>query len=262
MATMTEKEIKNKLEIFETALRGRLKPNTIAMYIHVAHRLLDGTLNPTTIKTRSRRAQANAVKEWLLLFSLITQAEAEQLHVPTIRKVAKTNPRLIAYRKKVEKSDFLRYLAILPKTKKGQQLHFISRLCYHSGFRLSEVFKIRPSDISFNDQSDRWVVVIEGKGGVVRQIPIQKEDINELKISVPLPDIYSYARNMTRRYLEKIGVKSSIHGFRHSCATNMVNHGVPIQDVKEILGHASIDITEIYVEARGANSPALSKEGF
>ena len=35
---------------------------------------------------------------------------------------------------------------------------------------------------------------------------------------------------------------------RHSLATRMVNAGVPIKSVADVLGHASIDTTAIYTK--------------
>lgn len=53
----------------------------------------------------------------------------------------------------------------------------------------------------------------------------------------------------------KAGIKSRafIHKFRHSYATHLVQSGVPIYSVKELLGHSSIVMTEIYAH----NNPEL-----
>jgi site-specific recombinase XerD len=37
-----------------------------------------------------------------------------------------------------------------------------------------------------------------------------------------------------------------IHDLRHSFASALVNHGVPIYDVQKLLGHQSIKTTERY----------------
>ena len=37
-----------------------------------------------------------------------------------------------------------------------------------------------------------------------------------------------------------------IHATRHTCASRMVNAGVDLYVVKEVLGHASIQVTEKY----------------
>ena len=44
----------------------------------------------------------------------------------------------------------------------------------------------------------------------------------------------------------RCGVKAHPHKFRRTFATNLVNKGVPIEQIKELLGHANIDTTMIY----------------
>jgi integrase/recombinase XerD len=53
------------------------------------------------------------------------------------------------------------------------------------------------------------------------------------------------------------------HLLRHSLATRMVNEGVHIKDIADILGHASIDTTAIYakVDITGLAEVALPFAG-
>ena len=54
-----------------------------------------------------------------------------------------------------------------------------------------------------------------------------------------------------RRHLRRAGIQRprvGAHMLRHSLATQMVNAGVPIKSVADVLGHASIDTTAIYTK--------------
>lgn len=54
-----------------------------------------------------------------------------------------------------------------------------------------------------------------------------------------------------RRHLDRAGIqvpRRGAHMLRHSLATRMVNAGVPIKSVADVLGHASIDTTAIYTK--------------
>ena len=43
-----------------------------------------------------------------------------------------------------------------------------------------------------------------------------------------------------------VGVTAYPHKFRRTFATNLVKKGVPIEQVKELMGHSNIDTTMIY----------------
>lgn len=56
---------------------------------------------------------------------------------------------------------------------------------------------------------------------------------------------------IVRRHLNRAGLehrRGGAHMLRHSLATRMVNAGVPIKSVADVLGHASIDTTAIYTK--------------
>ncbi len=58
------------------------------------------------------------------------------------------------------------------------------------------------------------------------------------------------ARKMSMNILAKragIGKRVSAHALRHTCATHLIEGGAPITAVKEILGHATLRSTEIYL---------------
>jgi integrase/recombinase XerD len=54
------------------------------------------------------------------------------------------------------------------------------------------------------------------------------------------------------KHLKRAGVRATVSGsahlFRFSLATHLVNHGTPIKEIADMLGHASIDTTAIYTK--------------
>jgi site-specific recombinase XerD len=61
-----------------------------------------------------------------------------------------------------------------------------------------------------------------------------------------------------RETLKKTGIKKdvSLHSLRHSYATHLLEDGVSILSIKELLGHANITTTMIYLHV--ANPPATT----
>lgn len=45
---------------------------------------------------------------------------------------------------------------------------------------------------------------------------------------------------------KKVPNTITLHGLRHSCATDLLRKGVPIHIVQKIMGHSSLDVTQIY----------------
>jgi len=126
-------------------------------------------------------------------------------------------------------------------------------LVYALGLRISEVVSLKIKDIE-----NGWVI-INGKGGKVRQLPLLK-NVNDL-----LDEYLCYSSNKEfvfekngvglnqnqLRYkitlvFKEIGLKVTPHQLRHSFATNLLQNGARITDVSELLGHSSLESTQIY----------------
>lgn len=61
----------------------------------------------------------------------------------------------------------------------------------------------------------------------------------------------SFAFSLIKRYCEKyeLPLKVYPHLFRHSYASLMVEKGVDLLSLKELMGHSSVDVTQIYVHS-------------
>ena len=48
------------------------------------------------------------------------------------------------------------------------------------------------------------------------------------------------------KILKKVGLRGSLHTLRHTFASHLVQNGVDLYTVSKLLGHSSINTTEIY----------------
>ena len=146
-------------------------------------------------------------------------------------------------------------------------------LMYASGARAQEVCDITVGNFQFNMK--RASLNIKGKGGKTRRVGIQdncakmmQKYISHRQLSLK-PDKHVFSsqthEQMTVSCIEGIFKKYiklaktenpnlfrersySPHSMRHSTASHMLEAGVPIVVIKNFLGHASIQTTQIYAE--------------
>ena len=151
----------------------------------------------------------------------------------------------------------------------GKRNKAIFEILYGCGLRASELVNIQIKDIDFYNLT----ILVHGKGSKERIVPIHELAINELKdfLFKARPELLARAKEScdyifvnfngsqltTRgvRYILESELKKqssflsvSPHGFRHSFATHLLDHGVDIRLVQELLGHVSLSTTQIYTK--------------
>ena len=148
----------------------------------------------------------------------------------------------------------------------GARNNCLIEALYGCGLRVSELINIRISSINFKEN----YLSVEGKGKKVRLVPLAdytvetiKNYINDVrsrqKINKKYEDflfLNSRGTSMSRiivfviikELADKAGIRKSIspHTFRHSFATHLLQNGVDLRYIQEMLGHSSITTTEIY----------------
>lgn len=143
---------------------------------------------------------------------------------------------------------------------------------YSTGCRVSEVVSINLSSIDFVNKT----IVVNGKGNKQREVYISEKAmywLNKYIQSRKDTNNALFVGKRTNRLskagieaaLKKIGNYSSVsnvhpHRFRRTIATNLINKGMNIQDVKQILGHAKIETTMIYCKIDKNNVKAAHKK--
>jgi len=143
----------------------------------------------------------------------------------------------------------------------------ILELLYTSGIRVTELVNLKLTDVNFEDGI---VQINAGKGNKDRVVPMGKICSRYLSHYVaevrPLLDTQGgtdalfltlggrpfAGRKMIETMVEDTnrlaGIQKRVtpHSFRHAMATHMMMHRAPIRVIQEILGHESLESTQIY----------------
>jgi len=144
----------------------------------------------------------------------------------------------------------------------------IIALMYGSGLRVSEAIRLKKHHLNLGEFS---LFVEEGKGKKDRQIFIPSQLIKPLKTYLPKIKDYIFPtyrghihersiQNVLKKAVSKCGFSKKItaHKLRHSFAVNLLNKGVDIRRIKELLGHGSLRSTEIYLQCATLDLKALA----
>jgi len=137
---------------------------------------------------------------------------------------------------------------------------------YSAGLRVSEVINLRLQDI---DRERKQLFVYCSKGKKDRYVALSPLLLDILesyyKMWQPKPTNYLFegdepgrpysirsAQIIFHNAKQKAGINKTIsfHGLRHSFATHMLEKGVDVKYIKEILGHFNIKTTERYLHIK------------
>lgn len=140
------------------------------------------------------------------------------------------------------------------ETKKSK---LILSLLYSSGLRVSELVNLKPNDINFLENIG-WVR--GGKGSKDRMFSLSPNLVTELKEYLQKREgakyVFSHQEPLTTRNVQKIvkhlrdrsNIQKKItpHTLRHSFATHLLEGGTDIRMIQALLGHSSLNTTQIY----------------
>jgi site-specific recombinase XerD len=170
-------------------------------------------------------------------------------------------------------SNYLTYKEVLKllKAADGEDLlglrdRAILELLYSVGLRNSELRHLVLGDIDFSGQ----LIRILGKGNKIRIIPIGTVALDYIQeyVQKARPFLANSGNHTEALFLSKRGKRLSIdalpdivnrykaktnitkrigaHTFRHSFATHLLLRGMDLRSLQELLGHNSIETTQIY----------------
>jgi len=156
-------------------------------------------------------------------------------------------------------------------TRKGRRNLAMLALMYDSGCRVQELIDLTPLMVRLNPPC---TVKLVGKGNKARIVPLLQEQIKHLRnymeenrLLEPYANMYPLFCNSRGDKLTRAGVnyifkkyasiasskspvdipeKCSCHCLRHSLAMHLLQAGVNLVYIRDILGHESVQTTEIY----------------
>jgi integrase/recombinase XerD len=257
--------LKELLEKIKNELKLRnYSPRTIESYL--------GCLSDyfKYIKIIKKDPEINLIKKYLLEKQEKKQSsQTINLHLQAVKyfyreimkskaeidiKFSKTASKLpvVLSRKEIEK--------ILDSIKNLKHKLLIA-LSYGAGLRVSEVISLKIKDVNL----DELTIHIKGAKGNKDRISIFSEKlIPKLREIIASGNVNNYifesnrggkmdqrsAQKVFENALKKSGIKkeATFHSLRHSFATHLLENGVDVRYVQELLGHANIRTTQIYTK--------------
>jgi integrase/recombinase XerD len=247
-------------------------PRTIESYLSCLNEYFK------VLKIIKREPEISAIKKYLLEKQDRKQSsQTINLHLQAIKyfyreimksradidiKFAKTPSKLPAV---LSKSEIEKIIDSI-KNKKHQLLIALS---YGAGFRISEAINLKVKDINI----DELTIHLKGAKGNKDRITIfpekLKNDITNIGFGKKADDYFfesNHGGKLTERTAQKvfaqalknakIGKDATFHSLRHSFATHLLENGVDVRYVQELLGHANIRTTQIYTKV---TNPSIRK---
>ena len=166
----------------------------------------------------------------------------------------------------LSKGEVKRLLAAADmRTNSGYRDRIILEILYDTAIRRAEISHIKLTDLDLA----AGYIHIQGKGNKDRVVPLSKRvcEIVQNYILAVRPSFVNgddpgylilnrWGAKMNvngiwavvKRCARLAGIKKTVttHTFRHTCATHMLKNGAPIRHIQELLGHESLESTQIY----------------
>lgn len=148
---------------------------------------------------------------------------------------------------------------------------------FATGARVYEISNIREDSINLNT----GLIRLMGKGGKERYVQISNTSVLEIMKKYYAENVQAIKKSgyffvnksgnrfteqsirlMLKKYTKLVGIERNItpHMFRHSFATYLIEEGVDVSCVQQILGHSSIKTTQIYIHIAAKKQAEILKE--
>jgi len=151
------------------------------------------------------------------------------------------------------------------QTNRGYRNRIILEILYDTGIRRSELAEIKLMDLDL----DAGYIHISGKGNKERMVPLNKRVceivqnyilgvrssfltgkdpgyliLNRWGQKMDPNGVWAVVKRCT--HLARLKKNATTHTLRHTCATHMLKNGAPTRHLQKMLGHESLESTQIY----------------
>ena len=223
-----------------------------------------------TMASKSQRTVATTLSTLKQYFELLNQEK--YIGSDILKGIPKPNHGRTGKLPNIWKSDQIEKLlnSIDRADPIGKRDYAILLLVTHLGLRDSDVQNLTFENLCWQECCIR---LVQSKTGRPLELPLDQKVgeaiIDYLKYGRPIRDKtqYVFVRHsapfgkcsnyfhVMRKYLSAAGIpfdrekSHGLHTLRYSLATKLLEHEVPIETISEILGHASVNTTKIYLHA-------------
>ncbi len=220
------------------------------------------TVKPSSTTTGRVLASIKSFYQFLFINGDINELPTQFVRAPKTRKKLPES---------LSVNEVQKLLKGFEKRKMDIRNKAIISILYFCGLRVGELCNLELRDVDLINS--KLIYIKSGKGNKDRNVPINNNCLNNLLEYKQIRE--SFIKNkrnvyffigargdkLSNRSVEKMvdnhalkflpGKKIHPHIFRHSCATHLLQRGVNVKIVQEILGHSNMSTTSIYLHIAG-----------
>lgn len=207
----------------------------------------------TALKTNGEPHSESHFKQTISALRMYRQALGEEVMKYTLPK-SKARKKLPAV---LSRSECKLLFETTPRLKE----QVILKLIYSAGLRLGELCSLKISDIDWErklihvrqakGRKDRYLALSEALLPVLKEYFLRYKPLRFLFNSSPGETIgRSTVSKMMQRAVKRSGISKEgvcLHTLRHSFASHMLEDGVDLMSIKEMLGHEKLFTTMVYL---------------
>lgn len=145
---------------------------------------------------------------------------------------------------------------------KDQQIKDMAMISVLSGLRFSDISKLKRKDIKWIDSLNSFAIdYTQTKTGADSLLPTPEKVLDLVPTNGFTVDYFNMQRDF-KKWLQDAGLQNSnitFHSFRHTFAALQIEAGTDIFTLSALMGHKSVQTTQVYAKATNANKARAGK---